>query len=283
MRCSSSGSRTARFDYDTQKPLEGVRCALIASQGEGDYPWQSFQQKVRVEKGRRYRLHGHFRTSPDMTGLIVIGCGGALNKHIAFRTNTKGNWQEFLLDDMPAAADGETMIFLRTGRKFRGKLWFDEVSFSDTAPQAVRWGENLVPNGDFEVPRQKWIRRGPDRAIVYDPNVKKSGKYSCRLKAVSQGQNGIYQQNIPVKAGKTYRFSCQVRPGSDFSGRLLVQILGAFKQHRVIQDVKDEWVEVVFRNLKSEKDGTVGIYINTLPEGRGTFWVDAVELTERLD
>ena len=279
----SNGSRAARFDYDTQRPLAGVRCALIASQGEGDYPWQSFQQKVRVEKGRRYRLHGHFRTSPDMTGLIVIGCGGALNKHIAFRTNTKGNWQEFLLDDLSAAADGETTIFLRTGRNFRGKLWFDEVSLSDTAPQVVHWGENLVPNGDFEIPRQKWIRRGPDRTIAYDANVKKSGKYSCRLKAVSQGQNGIYQQNIPVKAGKTYRFRCQVRPGSDFSGRLLVQILGALKQHRVIQDVKDEWVEVVFRNLKAEKDGTVGIYVNTLPEGRGTFWVDAVELTERQD
>ena len=84
-----------------------------------------------------------------------------------------------------------------------------------------------------------------------------------------------------MKAGKTYRFRCQVRPGADFSGRLLVQVLGALKQHRVVQDVNEEWVEVVFRNLKPAEDGTVAVYINTLPEGRGTFWVDAVELAER--
>ena len=277
----STGRCAARFDYDTKAPFAGSRCALIASQGEGDYTWQSFQQKVRVEKGRRYRLRGHFRTSPDMTGLIVIGCEGALKKHIALQLNTQDKWQDFVLDDMSASADGETTIFLRAGRKFRGKLWFDEVSLVDTAPQAVRWGENLIPNGDFEEPGQKWVRRGPDRVIAYDENVKKSGKYSCRLKAVSQGQNGIYQQNIPVKAGKTYRFRCQVRPGADFSGRLLVQVLGALKQHRVVQDVNEEWVEVVFRNLKPAEDGTVAVYINTLPEGRGTFWVDAVELAER--
>ena len=152
-----------------------------------------------------------------------------------------------------------------------------------SAPQAVRRSENLVSNGDFEEPGQKWVRRGPDRDIAYDETVKKSGKYSCRLKAVSQGQNGVFQQNIPVKAARSYRFRCWVRPGADFSGRLLVQVLGAVKHHTVVQDVKEEWVEVVFRDLKPTADGTAGVYINTLPEGRGTFWVDAVELTERLD
>ena len=277
----STGKCAARFGFDAQTPFAGSRCALIADRGEGDYTWQSFLQKVRVEKGHRYRLHGYFRTSPGMTGLIVVGCEGALKKYIAFRTDTREKWQEFVLDDLAAAADGDATVFLRAGKNFRGELRFDEVSLVDTAPQAACWGDNLVPNGDFETPGEAWVRRGPDRGIVYDESVKKSGSRSVRLKAVSQGLNGICQANIPVKAGRSYRFRCQVRPGDDFSGRMVVQLLGALKQSRVIQGVSGQWVEVTFRNLKAEQDGTVSIYINTLPEGRGTFWVDDVELRER--
>ena len=133
----SSGNLAARFDYDTQAPFAGDRCALIASREEGDHSWQSFQQKVRVEKGHSYRLHGYFRTSPGMTGLVVIGCEGTLKKYISFRSDTQDKWREFVLDDLSAPEDGEAMIFLRAGRNFRGKLWFDEVSLSDTLPQTV--------------------------------------------------------------------------------------------------------------------------------------------------
>jgi hypothetical protein len=268
-----------------------------------------FIQKVPLQNGRIYRATAWMKAAaPGQASLYLRESGAPYSTYSETKAQLTTEWTQV---ELPMRVTNTELDDLAFTFPEPGTFWIDDVTLEDVTdgvkPSASAGGAVPIPliNADFEGKFQPYVKSPSakaqisgdvaegwednsdwaDVAVVYgrDDTIANGGKTSQRIdvKAIKSGAIQ-FQQELPLKAGRIYRFTSYVRAA--INTQAMIQIRQKGPPYEVFGQleaaISPEWRKFeVYARMDKDADGLLLFS----PSEPTTYWVDDVKLEDVTD